>query len=93
MSLASSGGQFHLLLTFLKARPLGSGQVIVATGTRNTFLIVLRCHIRLGDGMAAGITLIKTTFFKPVIHRYTRIKNEALALPSRFRFRYVFKIL
>ena len=84
MLLASSGSQFHLLLTFLKARLFGGGQVIVAMGTRNTFLILLRCLIRLGDGMAAGITLLKTTFFKPVIHRHTRVKDEALALPSRF---------
>ena len=81
MPLASSGSQFHLLLTFLKARLPGGGEIIVATGTRNTFLVVLRSLIRRGDGMAAGITLVKTAFFKPVVHRDARIKNEALALP------------
>ena len=81
MLLASSGSQFHLLLTLLKTRLLGGRQIIIATGTRDTFLVVLGCLVCLSDGMAAGITLVKTAFFKPVIHRDARIKNEALALP------------
>lgn len=81
MLLSSRGSQLYLLLTFLKARLLGRCEVTVATGAGNAFLIVHGCLIGLSDGMAAGITLVKTAFFKPVIHRNARIKNEALALP------------
>ena len=81
MLLSSRGGQLYLLLTFLKARLPRRCEVTVATGARNAFLIVPGCLIRFSDGMAAGITLVKTAFFKPVIHRNARIKNEALALP------------
>ena len=84
MLLSSRGSQLHLLLTFLKARLPGRCEVTVATGAGNAFLIVHGCLIRLSDGMAAGITLVKTAFFKPVIHRNARIKNEALTLPPRF---------
>ena len=84
MPLASSGSQFHLLLTFLKARLLGGGQVIVAMGTRNTFLVALGYLVCLSDGMTAGITLVKTAFFELVIHCNAGIKNKALALPARF---------
>lgn len=81
MLLSSRGSQLHLLLAFLKARLPGHCEVTVATGAGNAFLIVHGCLIRLSDGVAAGITLVKTAFFKPVIHRNARIKNEALALP------------
>ena len=81
MLLTSRGSQLHLLLTFLKARLLGRREVTEATGAGNAFLIVHGCLIRLSDGMAAGITLVKTAFFKPVIHRNARIKDEAFALP------------
>ena len=84
MLLASSGSQLHLLLTLLKTRLLGGREITIATGTRDTFLVVLGCLVCLSDGMAAGITLVKTAFFKLVVHRDARIKNEALALPSRF---------
>ena len=84
MPLASSGSQLHLLLTLLKTRLLGGREITIAKWTRNTSLVVLGYLVCLGDRMAAGITLIKTAFFKPVIHRDARIKNEALALPSRF---------
>ena len=84
MLLASSGSQFHLLLPFLKTRLPGGREITIATRTRNPFLVVLGCFVCLSDGMAAGITLVKTTFFKPMVHRDARIKNEALALPSRF---------
>ena len=84
MLLSSRGSQLHLLLTFLKARLPSRCEVTVATGARDAFLIVHGCLIRLSDGMAAGITLVKTAFFKTVIHRHARIKNEALALPPRF---------
>ena len=81
MLLTSRGSQLHLLLAFLKTRLPGRCEITVATGAGNTFLIVHGCLIRLSDGMAAGITLVKTAFFKLVIHRNARIKNEALALP------------
>ena len=84
MLLASSGSQLHLLLTFLKTRLLGGREITIATGTRNPFFVVFGCLVCLSDGVAAGITLVKTAFFKPMIHRDARIKNEALALPSRF---------
>ena len=81
MLLSSRGSQLHLLRTFLKARLPGRCEVTVATGAGNAFLIVHGCLIRLSDGMATRITLVKTASFKPVIHRNARIKNEALALP------------
>ena len=81
MLLPSSGSQFHLLLTFPKARPPGGREITIATGTRNTFLVEFGCLVCLSDGMTAGITLVKTAFFKLVVHRDARIKNEALTLP------------
>ena len=84
MLLASSGSQLHLLLPFLKTRLFGGREITIATGTRHPFFVVLGCLVCLSDGMAAGIALVKTAFFKPVVHRDARIKNEALALPSRF---------
>ena len=84
MLLSSRGSQLHLFLALLKARLPGHCEVTVATGAGNAFLIVHGCLIRLSDGMTAGITLVKTAFFKPMIYRNARIKNEALALPPRF---------
>ena len=84
MLLSSPGSQLHLLLTLLKASLSGRCEVFITTRARHTFLIVLRCLVCLSDGMAAGVTLFKTAFFKPVIHRNARIKNEAFAFPSRF---------
>ena len=84
MLLTSRGSQLHLLLAFLKTRLPSRCEVIVATGAGNTFLIVNGYLIRLSDGMAAGVTLVKTAFFKPVIYRNARIKDETLALPPRF---------
>ena len=84
MLLSSPGSQLHLLLTLLKARLPGRCEVSIATRARHTLLIVLRCLVCLSDGMAAGVALVKTAFFKPVIHRNARIKDEALALPPRF---------
>ena len=81
MLLSSRGSQLHLLLAFLKARLPDRRELTVATGAGNAFLIVQGCLIRLSDGMAAGIALVKTAFFEPVIHRNSGIKNEALALP------------
>ena len=81
MLLASSGSQLHLLLPFLKTRLPGGRKITIATGTRNPFFVVFGCLVCLSDGVAAGITLVKTAFFKPVVHRDARIKNEALALP------------
>ena len=81
MLLASSGSQLHLLLPFLKTCLPGGREIKVATGTGNSFFVVFGCLVCLSDGVAAGITLIKTAFFKPVVHRDARIKNEALALP------------
>ena len=81
MLLASSGSQLHLLLPFLKTRLPGGRAITIATGTRDPFFVVFGCLVCLSDGVAAGITLIKTAFFKPVVHRNARIKNEALALP------------
>jgi hypothetical protein len=84
MLLSSPGSQLHLLLTLLKARLSVRCEVSIATRARDTLLIVLRYLVCLSDGMAAGVTLVKTAFFKPVIHRNARIKDEALALPPRF---------
>ena len=81
MLLASSGSQLHLLLPFLKTRLSGGREITVATGTGNPFFVVFGCLVCLSDGVAAGITLVKTAFFKSVVHRDARIKNEALALP------------
>ena len=84
MLLASSGSQLHLLLAFLKTRLFGGREITIATGTRNSFFVVLGCPVCLSDGVTAGITLVKTAFFKPVINRNARIKNEAFAFPSGF---------
>ena len=84
MPLASAGSQPHLLLPFLKTRLLGGREITIATGTRDSFLEVLGCLVCLSDRVAAGITLVKTALFKPVIHRDARVKNEALALPPCF---------
>ena len=81
MLFASSGSQLHLLLPFLKTRLPGGREITIATGTRNPFFVVFGCLVCLSDGVAAGITLVKTAFFKPVVHRDARIKNKALALP------------